>query len=119
MANAGNENVREAIIVIVPHSHAHTVEFDIETRVRRDIRERTIAVVMVKAQRGAIFFVARPVGTVNEQNILPAVAVVVQKSAAGAERLRQEFSAEGPTVVLELNSGLAGHIREPKTRRSG
>ena len=53
------------------------------------------------------FLVSGPVGAVDQQNVLPAVAIVVKKGAAGAQRLGQEFSAEGSAVVLEVDAGLA------------
>ncbi len=118
LANAGDENVGEAIIVVVAHSHAHAIEFDIDTRARSHVGESAVPVVVVEAQRGAVLLVAGPVGTVDQQDVLPSVPIVVQKGAAGAERLRQELPAERPTVVLELNPSLGGHVRESKTRRS-
>jgi len=50
----------------------------------------------------------------NQQNILPAVAIIVQEGASGTEGFWQEFSAEGSAVVLELDSRRAGHIGESK-----
>jgi len=55
-----------------------------------------------------------PVGTVDQQNVLPAVAIVVEEGASGAKGFREEFAAEGSTVVLKLNSRPAGHIDESK-----
>ncbi len=43
---------------------------------------------------------------VDQQNVLPAVAIVVEKGAAGAESFRQELAAERAAVVLKLDSGL-------------
>ena len=72
---------------------------------------------MIKAQRGAALLVAGPIGAVDEQNVLPAVAVVVQKSASGAESLGQEFSAESSAIVLEVNSRLSRYVRKMKAER--
>ena len=72
-------------------------------------------VVAVKAKSGAAFFVSGPVGSVDQQNVLPAVAIVVKEGAAGAERLRQELATERSAVVLKVEAGGFGHIRKAKT----
>ena len=65
-----------------------------------------------------MLLVAGPIGAVDQQNVLPAVAIIVEKGAAGAESLRQKLAAESSAVVLELNSGGAGHIGETKSGRA-
>ena len=48
---------------------------------------------------------AWPVHAINKENVLPAVAVIVEKGAAGAERLRKKLASVGAAVVLELDAG--------------
>ena len=48
---------------------------------------------------------ARPVHAVDEQDVLPAVGVVVDERAARSERLGQQLPAEGAGVVTELQTG--------------
>src|SRR5271170_628609 len=57
---------------------------------------------------------ARPIHSVDQQNVLPAVAVVIEESATRSERLRQQLSAIRATVVLKLNSRRSSYIRETK-----
>ena len=64
-------------------------------------------------------FVAGPVHAVDEQHVLPAVAVVVKKSTTGAQSLGQELAAIGSTVMLKLNAGLLGDIHEFEPRMGG
>ena len=104
LPDAGDQDVGKSVVVVVADRHAHAVHFDVESGARGHVGERAVAVVVIKAQRGAALFVAGPVRAVDQQNVLPAVAIVVQKGAAGAESFRQKFSAEGSAVVLELNS---------------
>src|ERR1700682_1698626 len=66
-------------------------------------------------QRGFLAFVAGPVHAVDEQNILPAVVVVIEKSAAGAKSFREEFASECAAVVLKLKASRGGHIGEAET----
>ena len=49
--------------------------------------------------------VSGPVGAVDEQDVLPAVAIVVEEGAAGAQSLGQKLAAEGAAVVLEVEAG--------------
>ena len=49
---------------------------------------------------------------VDQQNVLPAVAIVIKESAAGAQRLGQELAAESSAVVLKVDAGGVGHIGE-------
>ncbi len=107
LSHARDQDVREAVVVVVADRHAHAVHFDIEPRARSHIGEGAIAVVVIEPKSGALFLVARPVGAVDQQNVLPAVAIVVEESAAGPESFGQELAAEGSAVVLELDSRLS------------
>src|SRR5580700_10825534 len=59
---------------------------------------------------------AWPIHSVDQKNVLPAVAVVIEESATRSKRLRQQLSAVRPAVVLKLNSRRSGYIREMKAR---
>src|SRR5580704_1320079 len=119
LPDASDKDVGKAIVVVVADGHAHAIEFDVQTGVGSHVGECAVAVVVIEAQRGARFLVARPIGAVDEQDILPAVAVIVEERATGAESFGQEFSAEGSAVVLELDARMAGHIGEAKAGRGG
>jgi hypothetical protein len=62
--------------------------------------------------------VAGPIHSVDQKNVLPAVAVVVKEGAAGTESFRKKFPTEGSAVVLELNAGRGCDIDESKSWRS-
>ncbi len=61
LADAGDENVGEAVVVVIADGHAHAVEFNIEAGARGYIGEGAVAVVVVEAKRGAVLLVAGPV----------------------------------------------------------
>ncbi len=61
------------------------------------------------------FLVAGPVHAVDQQDVLPAVAIVIEEGAAGAQRFRQELAAEGAAVVMEVEAGGLGDIGETET----
>ena len=115
LADAGDEDVGKAVVVVVADGHAHAVEFDIETGAGGYVGEGAVAVVAVEPKRGAGFLVSGPVGTIDQKNVLPAVAIVVEKGAAGAESFGQELSAEGSAVVLEVDAGRIGDVGEAKS----
>ena len=113
---AGDQNVGEPVVVIVPNGHAHAVHFYIESGASSDVGEGAVAVVAIKPRRGAALLVAGPIHPVNQKNVLPAVAVVVEESTTRTQSLGQELSAEGSTVVLELDSGTRGYVDKTKPR---
>src|SRR6202007_273769 len=102
LANRCDENVWKAIVVVVADGNAHAVEFDIEAGARRHIPESPVPIVVVRAKRGTSVLLPGPVGAIDQQNVLPAIAIVIQKSAARSQSLRQEFPSESAAIVLEL-----------------
>ena len=58
---------------------------------------------------------AGPVHAVDQQDVLPAIAVVVQKGAARAQRLGQELLAESAVVMLEQQTRARGHVDQPES----
>ena len=67
----------------------------------------------------ALALVPGPIHRVDQQDVWPAVGVVIEKSAAGTERLRKKLAAVGSGVVRELDSRWPACIDETKawTRR--
>ena len=108
LSDAGDQNVGEPVVVVVADGHAHAIHFDVESGARGHVGESAVAVVAIEAQRGAAAeLVAGPVHAIDEKNVLPAVAVVIEKGAAGAESFGQQFSAECAAVVLEVDAARA------------
>ena len=60
-----------------------------------------------------------PIHAVHQQNVLPAIVVVIEKRAARAKRLGKKFSAEGSAVVLKLDSRRGSDVGETKTETWG
>src|SRR5689334_117559 len=62
----------------------------------------------------------RPVGAVDQQDVLPAITVVVEEGAPRAKRFRQQLAPVGTVVVAEHQSGGGGDVGKLKTwRRRG
>ena len=93
LADAGDEEVGKAVVVEVADGDAHPVHLHVEAGGARDVGERAVAVVAIQRERRPLPLVPGPVHAVDEQDVLPAVGVVVEERAAGAERLGQQLAA--------------------------
>src|SRR2546421_491493 len=105
------------IIVVITHGNTHAVHFYVKACGLGYIGKCTIPVVAVEPQCASLSFVARPVHSINKENVLPAVAVVVEKRAARAEIFRQQLSSKCAAVVTEMNPRRGRYIHEAETRR--
>jgi len=85
--HAGDENVRKSVVVVVADSHTHAVHLEIQARAPRHIRKRAVAIVPVEPESGALALMSGPVRSVDEKNVLPAIAIVIEKCATGTQRL--------------------------------
>ena len=62
LTDAGDEDVREAIVVVIADRDAHAIQFDIEAGAGGHVRESAVVVVAIKARVVRRFLVAGPVG---------------------------------------------------------
>ena|SRR5438552_15566412 len=65
----------------------------------------------------ALALVPGPVHGVDQQYVLPAVVVVIEKSAARAECFGQQLAAICAAVVPKMDARLLGNVRELETQR--
>src|SRR5205814_10183567 len=84
LPDAGDQDVGKAVVVIVSDRHAHAVHLDIQPGFTGDVGEGSITVVAIQGQRASPAFVGRPVHSVDEQNVLPAIAIEVEKGTTRA-----------------------------------
>jgi hypothetical protein len=116
LPHAGDEQVWKPIVVEISGGHAHAVHLHIQSGAAGDIGERAVAVIAIEPKRAAPAFVAGPVHPIDEQDVLPAIVIVIEKRAAGAQSFRQEFGAERAAIVMELNAGAGSRIHQPELR---
>src|SRR3989442_9463969 len=107
------------IVVVVPCRHTHSIHFKIKTGSTGYIGESSIAIVAIELERAAVALVAGPIRSVDEENVLPSVGIVIQKCTAWTECFRKKLSAISAAVVAELNAGRTSHIDEPKSGSGG
>src|SRR6202035_3758227 len=75
LSDAGHQDVRIAVVVIISHRYSHAVHFDVEAGAARNIGECPVTVVAIQPQGAAFALMTGPVGTIDQENVLPAVAV--------------------------------------------
>src|SRR5258707_2482836 len=105
------------MVVLVGDGNGNAVHLHVEPSFVRYVGERSVMIVVIELGRGVFLRVTGPVHAVYQENIWPAVVVVIDESDAGAERLGQEFLPERSIVMREANPGLLGYIA--KRHRGG
>ncbi len=105
-----DENIVVAVVVVVADGYADAVHFNVETGFVRNVSKSAVVIVVIKLRRGVFLPVARPVGSVHQENIRPPVVVAVDEGNPRAHRLRQKLFAKSSVVVDEMNSGFCGDI---------
>src|SRR6266446_3803237 len=119
LADGGDENIGETIIVVIADGDAHSVKLDVEAGAAGHVGECAIAIVAVEPKSGALTLVAGPVRAVDQKNVLPAVTVVVEERAAGAQGLWEQLAAISTAVVMKLDSRCIGNVDQAESKRSG
>src|ERR1700726_4940306 len=94
LPDTGDQDVGKSIVVVVADGDTHPIHLNCESSSLGDIRERPVAVVTIQPRRGALLFVAGPIHSIDKEYVQPAVAVVIEKSASGPQRLGQVLRAE-------------------------
>src|SRR5207248_1820227 len=115
-AESRHVEIGAAVVVVVGGGSAKRVQLDAESRRRRHVGERAVAVVAIERETRFWACVPRPVRRVEEQDVLPAVAVGIEEQAAGPEGFGQVFAAERAVVVDESEAGRSGDVGERDRR---
>ena len=113
----GQIDVHVPVVVEVGGGPAQAVQGDVEPRAPGDVGERPVAVVAVQRGVRLRFAPPGPRGAVDEQQVLPPVAVGVEPQGARAERLRHVLGPESPGVVREADAGRLGDVGEDRPGR--
>src|SRR5205814_10036263 len=104
----GEVNVVPTVVIVIADGHAHAVHLNVEPGMRRDVGERSVAVVVVELHGGALGFVAGKILAIYQQDVGIAVIVVVNEGAARSHRFQQVLLSNSARVEVEADSGLAG-----------
>ena len=111
-SEGGDVDVVVAVVVVVADGAAQPVHFDRESGLPGHVGERAVFVVVIERRKRLAGLVFRPIHGVDEENVLPAIVVVVEKANAAAHGFGKILFSEGAGVVLEVDAGLRGHVGE-------
>src|SRR5205085_1305013 len=84
LTDGGDEEVVEAVVIVVPHRDTETEYRDSKAGFASDIGERAIAVVVIELESGQGFLMAWKIPAVDQQDVGRAIIVIVDEGAAWA-----------------------------------
>ncbi len=102
LADAGDQDVGKTVVVVIGDGDAHPVHLYIEAGFAGYVCETAVAIVVIEPEGGGLALVAGPVHGINKEDVLPAIGVVVEEGAAGAEGFGKKFASVGAAVVLKM-----------------
>src|SRR5260370_30192808 len=107
----GDVHVVAAIVVVVPNSHADAIQFHIQTAPARDVGERSVVIIAIQ-RSGSVTSARRPVLTVDEENVQPAVAIGIEERDARSHGLGKPLLPGAAGVVDKVYARGGGYVRE-------
>ena len=116
-----NVEILEAIVVIVAHGDAHAVPGALQASSFRNILEGAVGLLMIETvpiRRPRLFgdgALGRRIlqrRAVDQENVEPAIVVVVEQRDAGAHRFDQIFPGGMRGLILKIDARFFGDVRE-------
>ncbi len=88
LTHARNQDVGQAVVVVVADGDAHAIHVcGVESGSVRHVCKSAIAIVAVELESRARGVMSRPIGPVDEEDVRPAIGVIVEEGTAGPESL--------------------------------
>src|SRR3989475_8047128 len=107
------EQIVVAVVVVIADSNTQAKHGDSQARLSRHVGECAVVIVAIKLGRGSDALVTRPIFTIHQQNVWPAVIVKIDEGAARTHGFRQIFFSESAVVVNKMDAGLSGNVTKP------
>ncbi len=102
----GDQHVRPAVVVVVPYGDAHSKIGPGHAGLLGDVGECAIAVVLVEGVAHRLGRLPKIAGTaVHQEDIHPAIVVVVEKGTAGTQRFGQEAAGRHGVFMHPRDAG--------------
>ena len=111
-SNCCDVDIVVSIVIVVGYCTSEAVHFHCKSSLPRHVGKCAVLIIMIERREGVAGLVSRPIHGIDQQNILPAVVVIVENTNAAAHGFRKIFLSESATVVFEVDTGLRGHIDE-------
>ncbi len=109
--------VGAAVVVEVGARHAHPVHLDLKAGGARLVHERAVSPIAIERGVGCGTRTPWPLHRVDEKEVLPSVAVGVEKRHPGSHRLGQVLLSERAAGVLEMDPRGRGDVGERHARK--
>ncbi len=117
--DVGHKQVGPAVIIVVPHCHAHPIAGSGHSGALGDVRERSIAVVVEQAVviLRSRFHQRRHLGSVDQVNVEQAVSVVVEQRNASGHGFRLVLFRSRAVLRDKMHAGFWSDVLERDVRR--
>src|SRR5262249_59214287 len=107
LPDCGKENVYEPVVVETPGRHSLSVYRLCQPGGRSDIAESSVLIVVIERHhRIDLLRRVGKAGRIDQQYVLPAVIVVIEKRAAGTVRFGQILFTECTLLLFQPTSAL-------------
>jgi hypothetical protein len=108
-----NVDIIPAIIIVIADQDAHAVAVQVQAGSFRYIGVVPFAVILIQSRGWVPLLRAkRPVRPVDQDDVLIAVVIVIDKTAAAAHGLGQQAFTIGAVCVYEIDTGFGSDIGE-------
>ena len=114
----GDEQVIRAVIIEVSHAAAHRVAVDRDASTSGDVGEAAIPEISVQPAPRPLSGLGEVVPGADQEEILPAVAIVIEEAAATTHRLHDRQWDTMAVGVAEVDPALGCYVHEAEWRRS-
>jgi|SRR5580692_12541570 hypothetical protein len=105
-------NVDITVIVEVTYCTTQPVHLYRKPRLTGHVGEGSVTIIVVERRKRFARLVPGPVHGIHEQNVLPPVVVVIQKTNPTAHGFGEILFAERSAIVFEVNPGLRRDVGE-------
>src|SRR5450631_1168676 len=103
LAECSDENIVVPIIVIIADGNSKAEHGDSETSFSSHVGKCAVVIIVIKLRSSLRSWMSGPILAIHQQDVRPAVIVVINKCAAGPHGFRKIFLSESAIVVNEMD----------------
>src|SRR2546422_3934375 len=103
-------DIHEPVVIVVSDGAAHAVHLHCQSGFAGDIGKGAVLVVAIQSRIGWFAFMPGPIHAVDEQDVLPAVVVVIEEGAARSNGFREILFPESAIVVSKEDTCLTRDV---------
>jgi hypothetical protein len=99
-----------AVVIVVANGAPEAIKLRCESRFLGYVGKRTVLVIVIERWIGVSGPMPGPIPGVNEEDVLPSIAVVIDHADTATHSLRQILLTEGAGVMAEVNPCLRSDV---------